>query len=44
MTEWVSANVITEMFIAIIVAEFLNATELIGAIIVVEKYNATVVT
>ena len=44
MTEWVSANVIAEMFIAIIVAKFLNATEIFGAIVVVEKYNATVVT
>ena len=43
MTEWVSAIVIAEMCIAIIVAEFLNATETFGAIIVVEKYNATVV-
>ena len=43
MTEWVSANVIVEMFSAIIVAEFLNATEIFGAIIVVEKYNATIV-
>ena len=43
MPEWVSANVIAEMFSVLIVIDFLSAIEIVGAIIVVEKYNATVV-